>query len=258
MRMKMTGWKTGLMAAAMSIAMAGTAFAGWQQDGARWRWQQEDGSYFTNTWQWLDGNQDGIAECYYFGADGYMLANTTTPDGYQVNAEGAWTVNGIVKTNAAAQNAAGNAAAQGAAGVDASGIDRSIGNGFIYQKWIDILGRNQSEVRQLLGEPLAIEGVDETAWTYGGKGNVAVSVYFKDGIVNLVAGLLTDITVVEDKDKYAIPDDFSAMNAEYLGENAYGLGYVWRLQENPGVYFALKHEAALRNIVVRLLAFKKK
>ena len=35
-------------------------------------------------WKWLDGNKDGTFECYYFGNDGYMLSDTTTPDNYQV------------------------------------------------------------------------------------------------------------------------------------------------------------------------------
>jgi len=51
-----------------------------------------------STWQWIDGNNDGIAECYYFDRAGYMLANTSTPDGYQVNASGAWVQNGAVQT----------------------------------------------------------------------------------------------------------------------------------------------------------------
>ena len=44
-----------------------------------------------NGWRWIDGNQDGVSECYYFDAEGW-LTSTTTPDGYTVNADGAWTV----------------------------------------------------------------------------------------------------------------------------------------------------------------------
>lgn len=47
---------------------------------------------------WIDGNNDGKAECYYFDSVGYMLVNTTTPDGCTVNADGAWTQNGVVQT----------------------------------------------------------------------------------------------------------------------------------------------------------------
>lgn len=82
------------------ISTSMPAFAGqWKQDNTGWWWQDDDGSYPTSTWRWLDGNNnDGIAESYYFGADGYILTNTTTPDGYIVNSDGAWTVNGIVQT----------------------------------------------------------------------------------------------------------------------------------------------------------------
>ena len=52
---------------------------------------------------WM-GMGDGVAECYYFNGDGYMLANTTTPDGYTVNADGAWTVNGVVQTQGVVVN----------------------------------------------------------------------------------------------------------------------------------------------------------
>ena len=85
-----------------------TSFAGWQSDTDGYWWQNDDGTYPTNTWQWLDGNGDGVAECYYFDGNGYMLANTTTPDGYQVNIDGAWTVNGVVQTQGTQQNQAEN------------------------------------------------------------------------------------------------------------------------------------------------------
>ena len=92
---------TMIAAAAMTLAMSVTAFAHtgvWQQDSTGWWWERNGGSYLTNQWMWIDGNADGIAECYCFGPDGYMLASTTTPDGYTVNADGAWTVNGVVQS----------------------------------------------------------------------------------------------------------------------------------------------------------------
>lgn len=92
------GYLTALMAAAMTMGSAMTSFAGWQSDTNGWWWQNDDGSYPVNTWQWIDGNQDGVAESYYFGPDGYMLSNTITPDGYQVNADGAWIENDTVQT----------------------------------------------------------------------------------------------------------------------------------------------------------------
>lgn len=88
-----------VMAMTMVVGSNMTVFAaGWQQNTTGWRWQNDDGSWHANGWQWLDGNGDGVAECYYFNGDGYMLANTTTPDGYTVNADGAWSVNGEIQT----------------------------------------------------------------------------------------------------------------------------------------------------------------
>lgn len=49
-------------------------------------------------WQWLDANKDGTAECYAFNEAGWMFANTTTPDGYIVNEDGAWVIDGIIQT----------------------------------------------------------------------------------------------------------------------------------------------------------------
>lgn len=52
-----------------------------------------------------------MTECYAFDAEGWMYAATSTPDGYQVNGDGAWTENGIVQT----RNVSG-AASQGTSG----------------------------------------------------------------------------------------------------------------------------------------------
>ncbi len=78
-----------------------TSFAAtgqWKKNDTGWWWERLGGGYPTNAWVWIDGNNDGKAECYYFDSVGYMLANTTTPDGYTVNADGAWTQNGVVQT----------------------------------------------------------------------------------------------------------------------------------------------------------------
>lgn len=75
-----------------------TSFAGeWKSNNNGWWYQNDDGSYPKNTWQWIDGNKDGISESYYFNENGYLLTNTTK-DGCTVNGDGAWTVNGVVQT----------------------------------------------------------------------------------------------------------------------------------------------------------------
>lgn len=76
------------------------AFAsGWQKDTVGWWYgtNENNTTWYNSGWQWVDGNNDGIAESYYFNSNGYIAVNTTV-DGYTVNNDGAWTVNGIVQT----------------------------------------------------------------------------------------------------------------------------------------------------------------
>lgn len=73
------------LTAGLSVLSCIPAFAGqWKQDSKGWWYQEDNGSYPASTWKEINGKQ------YYFGADGYMLANTTTPDGYTVNGDGEW------------------------------------------------------------------------------------------------------------------------------------------------------------------------
>ena len=74
--------------------------SGWTKGISKnaWWFDFGNGDYFKSSWQWIDGNQDGIAECYCFDENGWMYENTTTPDGYTVNENGAWTVSNIVQT----------------------------------------------------------------------------------------------------------------------------------------------------------------
>ena len=115
-----------LAAAALAAAslMASPAFAaGWTlglgENSSRWWYDLGNGQYYgtpeqTVEWQWLDGNGDGIAECYAFDSQGWMYAGTTTPDGYTVNADGAWTLDGAVQSMAVAAGYAGTRAQAGA------------------------------------------------------------------------------------------------------------------------------------------------
>lgn len=86
---------TMLLSCSMSISvMAGT----WQTgEQGKWWYDNGDGSYANSGWKWIDGNDDGIAECYYFNDKGYLLTDTTTPDGYIVNTDGAWVKNGSIQ-----------------------------------------------------------------------------------------------------------------------------------------------------------------
>ncbi|MDO5564308.1 MAG: hypothetical protein Q4F88_03675 [Eubacteriales bacterium] len=76
------------------------SFAGtWLNDSTGWKYQEYVGGPFTRSgWHWIDANNSGVAKCYFFMEDGYILTNTITPDGYIINASGEWVVNGIVQT----------------------------------------------------------------------------------------------------------------------------------------------------------------
>ena len=91
----------------LAASMSSASFAGeWKQDTVGWWYQNDDGSYPINTWQWIDGNHDDISESYFFDANGYCLMNTITPDGYAVDLNGAWIVDGIVQTKVSEQTSA--------------------------------------------------------------------------------------------------------------------------------------------------------
>ncbi len=101
-------------AGSVQTRAAESAYAGgWVADNGRWWYQTDESgaSWLSSGWYWLDGDGNGVAECYYFGPDGYMLANTITPDQYRVNADGAWVDEaGSVQTRAAGQTGAGQPA----------------------------------------------------------------------------------------------------------------------------------------------------
>ena len=82
--------------------------AQWKRNDKGWWYEEADGSYPTNAWKLIKDKWyyfDGIGYMvenrwignYYLGADGAMLVNTSTPDGYYVDATGKW-VEGVRKT----------------------------------------------------------------------------------------------------------------------------------------------------------------
>lgn len=82
-------------------AVEGSMARGWHQDskGAYRFYDNREGSptegQELRSWQWIDGY------CYYFEEEGekkgILLQNGISKDGYTVNAEGQWTVNGVVQ-----------------------------------------------------------------------------------------------------------------------------------------------------------------
>lgn len=58
----------------------------WKQNSTGWWVEKADGTYLTNGW--YQSPASGL--WYYMGEDGYMLTDTTTPDGFSVNSQGVW------------------------------------------------------------------------------------------------------------------------------------------------------------------------
>lgn len=125
-----------------------TAFAGtWKQDAQGFWWQEENKSYPVSCWKWIDSDKDGLAECYYFNEDGYLLTETTAPDGSRVNKDGAWIDSGIIRQKAVTPSGAkqsqteGLALYQEAKGKNAAlpeqDLQEVIEMGFSYSDWLE-------------------------------------------------------------------------------------------------------------------------
>lgn len=84
---------------ALSGIMSFSAWAGqWKSNSNGWWYDNGNGSYPISSWQWIDGDGDGMAECYYFNDKGFCLINGAAPDGSIAGVSGAWTVSGIVQS----------------------------------------------------------------------------------------------------------------------------------------------------------------
>ena len=104
--------------------LSNSVVEGWSKKDGHWLYQLEDGSHIVNEWKQINGtwyhfdnsgvmqtgwvkengtwyylNQSGAMETgwftvsdkwYYANESGALAINTTTPDGYTVNADGEW------------------------------------------------------------------------------------------------------------------------------------------------------------------------
>jgi hypothetical protein len=99
--------KKAALIAVTGAMLAGTAFTAeaastengqWCQEPTGWWYKlTEDGKTFlANTWYHIK-DADGVVRYYYFDHDGWLMTNTTV-DGYTIDENGRWTVNGQVQT----------------------------------------------------------------------------------------------------------------------------------------------------------------
>ena len=72
----------------------------WGEDETGKYFMRYDGSRVNSGWYYVpdgscevEGESPHKVNCYYFGEDGYILRNTTTPDGYAVDENGVWKKN---------------------------------------------------------------------------------------------------------------------------------------------------------------------
>ena len=73
---------------------------GWFKDGDNWRYILKNGYYAQNGWLQDPATQ----KYYYFNMPAIMEADTTTPDGYYVGADGAWDGNASTKNTTEEKN----------------------------------------------------------------------------------------------------------------------------------------------------------
>ena len=95
------------------------AQAEWIKQEGNWIYLTETGARCVSGWFWLDGNGDGVSECYYFDEYGIMASDTMIGD-YQVNSDGQWTVNGVIQTRGRKNE---NSNAAGASSTGTSYVD---------------------------------------------------------------------------------------------------------------------------------------
>lgn len=160
---------TAVATASVVATMTMNVFAsGWQHNMTGWWYgtNETNTTWHANCWQWIDGNNDGIAECYYFDQNGYMLASTTTPDGFTVNADGAWTVDGVVQTKIVANTSSnspsvGGSGATGRSGGSGSGTSTASTDTSGYVKFEDIDWKVKEPKHRHDGELVKYLGVYE-------------------------------------------------------------------------------------------------
>ena len=137
-----------LLVTACTMLFPITAQAGkWEQNDIGWWYDHQDGTWAANGWEWIDGR------CYYFNEEGYCYMNPTapTPDGYFVDASGAWVVDGVVQTQTEVVNA-GNQSEDKTAELQAPFLG----------KWVRVAEYNTAGMYPSTGEKQLVPGREDS------------------------------------------------------------------------------------------------
>lgn len=227
-----------VLTAALTLGAAMTSYAGWKQNDTGYWWQNDDGSYPTSSWHWLDGNGDGISECYYFDGNGYMAANTTTPDGYTVDGSGAWVVDGVVQTQTSQNQAAQEQTS------DTAPEKYPLRTTLVKEKYVNLLNKSVDEMFRVMGEKEGddIFGIMQYTYVLPEYENTILSFWADDGkvfTIRLTYGyhlaLLNADQMDLDGDTYSAEDIDRAMGGGWYN-NSEG-AFVWKISDEYPIYY---------------------
>jgi len=236
----------------LTTAMAGmmtiTAIASqgqWIQSGGRWWYDNGDGSYKHSGWHWVDGNYDGTAECYYFDNEGWLLVNGTTPDGYTVDANGAWVEGNVVQTKTVALTSAqtttattqqdeftGAFALRNKINDDSLTVTKNADGTYRFVKLVN--GIVQYDLTATKGEridnSMFMFGADEVRFTDVATGNWIFSYYYYD------SPTYSEIRI--GSDHWSVKPDYAKLDA--LKANRKFDGTFFLTTDPDGIYSQLK------------------
>lgn len=218
--MKKKGLVISALVFALSLLVSIPAFAGqWQNNETGWWYTEDDGSYPVNQWKWIDGNGDGISESYYFDSNGYMLVNTTTPDGYTVNSDGAWVVDGVVQT-------------QGVSNTQTANTDTTQ-SASLNQEYIDMFGKDINYVLSKMGTGYDQGYLENVCGYRYATSNGSVAIFFDIPTDKYVNELVIDESALFNGSHGLTVSELNAI----LGTEMYTDGYsqYWSLGGSPEI-----------------------
>ena len=232
MKRSMKKLALGLLVGVLSITGCMPAFAGtWKSDSNGWWYQKDDGTWYNNGWQWVDGNNDGVSQCYYFTNSGYILTNTTTPDGYQVNADGAWIENNVVKTQ-------GTASEQ--TNTSQKVLHYTYKTDFVKHKFADLLNNDEENLFRVMGQRPEADDYFGTKMYLFVNDEISFWCYTLNGKVLKIEGIKFWLLNIPDYTTYSLEQVDKAMGGGgFYDSNG---NVVWKISDEYPLYAMLERD----------------